>query len=79
MEHNKNNPKDEIDKLLYDYFKTHNEDVPIETSKAIDEALYKKKHKKHSSFKLSKNSSYFNIMLYNDNWINICKRYIKLL
>ena len=54
MEHNKNNPKDEIDKLLYDYFKTHNEDVPIETSKAIDEALYKKKHKKHSSFKLSK-------------------------
>lgn len=55
MEHNNNNnPKDEIDKLLYDYFKTHNEDVPIETSKAIDEALYKKNPKKHSSFKLSK-------------------------
>ena len=51
MEHNKNNPKDEIDELLYDYFKNHDEDVPIETSKAIDEALYKKKH---SSFKLSK-------------------------
>ena len=54
MEHNKNNPKDEIDDLLYDYFKNNYEDVPIETSKAIDEALYKKKHKKHSSFKLSK-------------------------
>lgn len=52
MEHNNNNPKDEIDKLLYDYFKTHDEDVPIETSKAIDEALYKKK--KHSSFNISK-------------------------
>ena len=53
MEHNKNNnPKDEIDELLYDYFKNSNEDVPIETSKAIDEALYKKK--KHSSFNISK-------------------------
>ena len=52
MEHNKNNPKDEIDDLLYDYFKNHDEDVPIETSKAIDEALYKKK--KHSSFSISK-------------------------
>ena len=52
MEHNKNNPKDEIDDLLYDYFKNNDEDVPIETSKAIDEALYKKK--KHSSFNISK-------------------------
>lgn len=52
MEHNKNNPKDEIDDLLYDYFKNNYEDVPIETSKAIDEALYKKK--KHSSFNISK-------------------------
>lgn len=52
MEHNNNNPKDEIDDLLYDYFKNNDEDVPIETSKAIDEALYKKK--KHSSFNISK-------------------------